>query len=141
LNSLAASGHSSASAGAAVATASETMVPLSAVATFSRGQTPLGVNHQGLFAASTISFNLAPGHALSEAQKEIADAVATIRMPSTVRGVFAGTAATFQQSQATLPLLFGAACSPSISCSAFSTRATSIPLTIISTCRRPASAR
>jgi len=85
------------------------MVPLSAVATFSRGQTPLGVNHQGLFAASTISFNLAPGHALSEAQKEIADAVAAIRMPSTVRGVFAGTAATFQQSQATLPLLFGAA--------------------------------
>jgi len=109
LNALAASGHSSASAGAAVATASETMVPLSAVATFSRGQTPLGVNHQGLFAASTISFNLAPGHALSEAQKEIADAVAAIRMPSTVRGVFAGTAATFQQSQATLPLLFGAA--------------------------------
>ncbi len=85
------------------------MIPLSAVASFSRGQTPLGVNHQGLFAASTISFNLAPGHALSEAQKEIADAVAAIRMPSTVRGVFAGTAATFQQSQSTLPLLFGAA--------------------------------
>ena len=109
LNALAASGHSSASAGAAVSSSIETMIPLSAVATFSRGQTPLGVNHQGLFAASTISFNLAPGHALSEAQKEIADAVAAIRMPSTVRGVFAGTAATFQQSQATLPLLFGAA--------------------------------
>ena len=109
LNGLAASGHSSASAGAAVSSSIETMIPLSAVATFSRGQTPLGVNHQGVFAASTISFNLAPGHALSEAQKEIADAVAAIRMPSTVRGVFAGTAATFQQSQATLPLLFGAA--------------------------------
>ena len=109
LNGLAASGHSSASAGAAVSSAIETMIPLSAVASFSRGQTPLGVNHQGLFAAATISFNLAPGHALSEAQKEIADATVAIRMPSTVRGVFAGTAATFQQSQATLPLLFGAA--------------------------------
>ena len=46
---------------------------------------------------------------LSQAQKEIADADAAIRMPSAVHGVFAGTAATFQQSQATLPLLFGAA--------------------------------
>ena len=76
------------------------MVPLSAVATFSRGQTPLGVNHQGLFAATTISFNLAPGHALSEAQQAIADAVPAIRMPSTMHGIFAGTAATFQQSLA-----------------------------------------
>jgi len=41
LNGLAASGHSSASAGAAVSSAIETMIPLSAVASFSRGQTPL----------------------------------------------------------------------------------------------------
>ena len=35
---------------------------------FAPGHTPLSVNHQGQFAASTISFNLASGHALSEAQ-------------------------------------------------------------------------
>ena len=76
---------------------------------FSPGHTPLSVNHQGLFAASTISFNLAPGRALSEAKTEIDNAIERIGMPSTVRGAFAGTAATFQQSQSSLPLLFGAA--------------------------------
>ena len=109
LNSIAASGHSSASAGAAVSTSQETMVPLGAVARFQHGRTPLSVNHQGQFAASTISFNLAEGHALSEAESEIAQARAAIGMPRTVRGSFAGTAATFQQSQAALPLLFASA--------------------------------
>src|SRR5208282_5677651 len=109
MNALAASGHSSASAGAAVSTAQETMIPLSAFAHFAPGRTPLSVNHQGQFAASTISFNLAPGRALSEAQKEIAEASASIQMPAAIHGTFAGTAATFQQSQSTLPLLFAAA--------------------------------
>ncbi len=108
-NSLAASGHSTASAGAAVSTSLETMVPLSAFARFAPGHTPLSVNHQGLFAASTISFNLASGHALSEAKTEIENAIQRIGMPSTVRGAFAGTAATYQQSQSNMPLLFGAA--------------------------------
>jgi multidrug efflux pump len=108
-NALAASGHSSASAGAAVSTSLETMVPLSAFARFAPGHTPLSVNHQGPFAASTISFNLASGHALSEAKTEIENAIRRIGMPSTVRGAFAGTAATYQQSQSNMPLLFGAA--------------------------------
>ena len=47
------------------------MIPLSAVAKFSQGATPLSVNHQGLLVANTISFNLPPGVSLS-------DAVATI---------------------------------------------------------------
>jgi multidrug efflux pump len=108
-NALAASGHSAASAGAAVSSSVETMVPLSAFAHFTAGHTPLAVNHQGPFAASTISFNLASGHALSEARAEIDAAVQRIGMPSTVRGAFAGTAATYQQSQSNMPLLFGAA--------------------------------
>ncbi len=108
-NSLAASGHTSASSGAAVSTSLETMVPLSAFARFSPGHTPLSVNHQGLFAASTISFNLAPGRALSEAKTEIDNAIQRIGMPSTVRGAFAGTAATYQQSQSNMPMLFVAA--------------------------------
>jgi multidrug efflux pump len=109
MNSLAASGHSSASAGVAVSTSLETMIPLAAFAHFAPGRTPLSVNHQGQFAAATISFNLAQGHALSEAQKEIEDASASIHIPATIHGAFAGTAATFQQSQSTLPLLFAAA--------------------------------
>ena len=108
-NALAASGHSTASAGAAVSTSLETMVPLSAFARFAPGHTPLSVNHQGPFAASTISFNLASDHALSEAKTEIENAIQRIGMPSTVRGAFAGTAATYQQSQSNMPLLFGAA--------------------------------
>jgi multidrug efflux pump len=108
-NALAASGHSAASAGAAVTTSLETMAPLSAFAKFAPGHTPLSINHQGVFAASTISFNLAPGHALSEAKTEIDNAIKRIGMPSTVRGAFAGTAATYQQSQSNMPLLFGAA--------------------------------
>ena len=108
-NALAASGHSSASSGAAVSSSLETMIPLSAVAQFTPGHTPLSVNHQGQFAASTISFNLASGRSLSEAKTEIDDAVQRIGMPSTVRGSFAGTAATYQQSQSSMPLLFGAA--------------------------------
>ena len=108
-NALAASGHSVASSGAAVSTSLETMVPLSAFAHFAPGHTPLSVNHQGQFAASTISFNLASGRSLSEAKTEIDNAVQRIGMPSTVRGAFAGTAATYQQSQSSMPLLFGAA--------------------------------
>ena len=44
-----------------MSTNAETMVPLSAVTHFTTGNIPLAVNHQGLFVASTISFNLPPG--------------------------------------------------------------------------------
>jgi multidrug efflux pump len=104
-NAIAATGHSSASAGASVSTSKETMIPLAAVASFGRTLTPLSVNHQGPFVASTISFNLAPGRALSEAQQAIRDAMIDIRMPAAIRGSFAGTAATFQQSQTSMPVL------------------------------------
>jgi multidrug efflux pump len=109
INSIAAAGHSSASAGASVSTSKETMIPLSAFASFGPGLTPLGVNHQGQFVATTISFNLAPGHALSEAQSAIRNAMLDIHMPTTIRGSFAGTAATYQQSLSDEPLLIAAA--------------------------------
>ena len=51
-NAIADSGRGTASTGAAVSTAPETMVPLSAVAHYEPGTTPLGVNHQGLFVAT-----------------------------------------------------------------------------------------
>ncbi len=108
-NALAASGHSAASAGAAVSTAKETMIPLAATAAFHLGHTALGVNHQGQFAAATISFNLAEGKALTDAEKAIDDAIRQIDMPSTVRGAFAGTALASKQAQGGQLLLVGAA--------------------------------
>ena len=108
-NSLAVSGHGSASDPRRGHNLARNVVPLSAFAKFAPGHTPLSVNHQGQFASSTISFNLAPGRSLSEAKTEIDKAIERIGLPSTVRGSFAGTAATYQQSQSSMPLLFGAA--------------------------------
>jgi multidrug efflux pump len=109
LNALAASGHSSASTGAAVSTAAETMVPLSAFAKFGPGTTPLAVNHQGQFAAATISFNLPPGRSLSDAVTAIDRASVQIGMPQTIHGGFQGTAQAFQASLNNEPILILAA--------------------------------
>jgi multidrug efflux pump len=109
INSIAASGKSSASSGAAVSTAKETMVPLSAIASFGPGNTPLSVNHQSQFVASTISFNLPPGVSLSTATQAIYDTMAQIGMPGTIHGSFQGTAQAFQQSMSDQPILILAA--------------------------------
>jgi multidrug efflux pump len=108
-NSIAASGKSSASTGAAVSTSQETMIPLSAIASFGPGSTPIAVNHQGPFVASTISFNLPPGKSLSEATRAIDETAAEIGMPATIHGNFSGTAQAFQQSTRDMPLLILAA--------------------------------
>jgi multidrug efflux pump len=85
------------------------MIPLVAVSHYRSGRTPLSVNHQGLFVASTISFNLAPGKSLSEAAEEINLAIARIHMPNSIRGSLAGTAQLFQQSLGKEPILILAA--------------------------------
>jgi multidrug efflux pump len=108
-NSIAASGKSSASAGAAVSTSKETMIPLSAMATFGPGNTALSVNHQSQFVASTISFNLPPGKSLSQATDVIYQTMAEIGVPGTIRGSFQGTAQAFQQSMSDQPILILAA--------------------------------
>jgi multidrug efflux pump len=105
INALANTGHGPTSAGAAVSTTVETMIPLAAVSQHRPGHTPLSVNHQGLFVASTISFNLQPGKSLGEASAEINTAIARIHMPSSIRGVMAGTAQLFQQSLGKEPIL------------------------------------
>jgi multidrug efflux pump len=108
-NAIAATGKSVASSGAAVSTGQETMVPLSAVAHFGVGHTALSVNHQSQFVATTISFNLAPGHSLSDAAAAINRAVLAIHMPADIVGGFAGTAQVFQQSLNSEAMLIGAA--------------------------------
>ena len=109
INSIAASGKSSASSGASVSTNMETMIPLAAVSQYGPGTTPLSVNHQGQFVAATISFNLPAGGSLGAATAAIKAASAEIGMPSSIHGVFAGTAATFQQSVSSEPILIAAA--------------------------------
>lgn len=71
-------------------------IPLSAVSHFEEDTTPLAVNHQGLFAAATISFNLDKQVSLGEAQQLIAVEMAKIGLPGTIQGGFQGTAKLFQ---------------------------------------------
>jgi len=108
-NSISSTGNSSASSGAAVSTGKETMVPLSAIAHFGPGSTPLAVNHQSQFVATTISFNLPPGKSLSDASTAINQAMANLKMPADLIGSFAGTAQVFQSSLDDEKLLVAAA--------------------------------
>ncbi|MEJ0020485.1 MAG: efflux RND transporter permease subunit [Acetobacteraceae bacterium] len=90
-------------------TAEGKQVPLSAVARFERNTAPLAVRHQGQFPAATLSFNLAPGMALSDAETAVQTAALELRMPEDVRTEFAGNARFLQQSMASQPLLIAAA--------------------------------
>jgi multidrug efflux pump len=108
-NAIANTGRGAVSSGAAVSAKAETMVPLAAVSSYSPGTTRLSVNHHGLFASTTISFNLQPGMSLSDATQAVNQAMQEIHMPTSVHGIFAGTAATFQQSLSSELLLIAAA--------------------------------
>jgi len=92
-----------------VSTSTGAQVPLSAFATYGPTSTPLGVQHQGQFVASTISFNLAPDVSLSQATRAVEDEMARIGVPSTVRGTFQGSARAFQSSLSSQPWLILAA--------------------------------
>lgn len=71
------------------------LVPLLSVATVVPAFAPLSVAHQGQFAAVTLSFNLAPGVSLSQAQEGLAAIKAELGMPSSVVSGFQGTAKMF----------------------------------------------
>jgi multidrug efflux pump len=108
-NSIGATGKGAASTGAAVATSQETMIPLSAVAHYTTSATPLGVNHQGLLVANTISFNLPPNVSLSQATATIEATMNRIGVPATIKGTFQGAAKAFQDSLSNQPFLVLAA--------------------------------
>jgi len=109
LNAIGNTGRGAVSTGAAVSTSQERMVPLSAFTHFGPGNTPLAVNHDGLFVATTISFNLAPGVSLSDAVSAVTAAMNRIGVPASIHGSFQGTARAFQQSLANEPYLILAA--------------------------------
>ncbi len=92
-----------------VASSTGAEVPLSAVAHLTTKVEPLTVNHQGVFPAVTISFNLARGAALSQAVDQITALKHALGAPATLQGAFQGTAQAFQASLVTIPLLIAAA--------------------------------
>jgi multidrug efflux pump len=83
--------------------------PLMSFANYELTNTPLAVNHQGQFAASTVSFNLPPGVSLSEATEAIQKTMERLGVPGSIRGSFQGTARTFQESSQSQPWLILAA--------------------------------
>jgi multidrug efflux pump len=80
-------------------------VPLKAFAKWAPATAPLAVNHQGLFPAITISFNLAPGVALGDAVRAINEAAARVGLPDTIHTMFTGTAQAYQESLGSQPML------------------------------------
>jgi multidrug efflux pump len=86
-----------------------TQVPLSSFTHTQTSNTTLAVNHQGQFPVVTLSFNLAPGKSLGDATKAIAQAEKEINLPASVHTSFQGTAAAFQNSLSSEPLLILAA--------------------------------
>ena len=81
------------------------VVPLSTFAHFEHSNTSLAVAHQGQWPSVTLSFNLAPGVSLGDATKIIDDAENSIQLPGTIHASFQGTAAAFQDSVASEPVL------------------------------------
>jgi len=80
------------------------LVPLSTVATFSRGVGPLLVNHLSQLPSATISFNLRQGVSLSAATAQVQE-LAKKNLPGTITTSFQGTAQIFQSSLQNLTLL------------------------------------
>ena len=97
------------SGGQVLSTAVATMVPLSAIAQFGQGATAASVNHEDGELSTTVSYNLAEGSTISDAEAAVRQAEAAIGLPNNVRGSFAGTARSAQESQGQQPLLILAA--------------------------------
>ena len=86
-----------------------TIVPLNAVTNLRMGTMPLSINHLGQLPSVTISFNLLPGFALSDAVTAIDRANSQADIPVTVQGQFQGTAQAFQSSLSNMSILLAIA--------------------------------
>ncbi len=82
-----------------------TPIPLAAFTRFVPSNIPLAVNHQSQFPSVTISFNLAPGISLGQATQAIEKVQHSINFPTTIQANFQGTAAAFQNSLSSEPVL------------------------------------
>ncbi len=86
-----------------------TLVPLNSVTKETPGTMALSVNHLSQLPSVTVSFNLAPGMALSDAVGAIAHVQQRIGMPAGIQGTFQGTAQAFQASTSNMGILLLAA--------------------------------
>ena len=89
--------------------ATDKLIPLSSVATFTRSVGPTAVNHQGQIPAVTLSFNLAPDVFLGDATKKIEDYTKEIGLPSSIITSYGGDAAVFKDNQSGQVILILAA--------------------------------
>ncbi len=84
-------------------------VPLTTMASVKTNTAPLSVAHSGLFPSVTVSFNLAPGLALSDATRMVEQMQEKLGTPSTIHGYFSGTLQAYQTSLSTEPVLIATA--------------------------------
>ena len=83
--------------------------PLSSVANFVVRTSPLQISHLKQFPVTTISFNLAPGASLGEAEEGINAGLADIGLPPSFAVSYQGAAQAFQSALANEVFLLGAA--------------------------------
>ncbi len=93
------------SAGDATVQPSSQLVPLSAVTRTGHSVGAATINHLGQVPATTVSFNLASGFALSDAVATIDRVVADLKMPEAITTSLQGTAQSFQDSVAGMGVL------------------------------------
>lgn len=89
--------------------ASGQQVPLSTLVQTVIKPAPILINHQSMFPAVTISFNLKPGAALGDAVTAIQKIEQDTGKPASLSTSFQGNAQAFQSSLAGTPLLIGVA--------------------------------
>jgi hydrophobe/amphiphile efflux-1 (HAE1) family protein len=92
-----------------VRSAAGDLVPLAALGHAVPGSMPLAINHQSQFAATTLSFNLAPGVALGQAVAAVEQAKSAIGTPASLKAGFQGSAQVFAASMSKQPLLIAIA--------------------------------
>lgn len=89
--------------------ATDKLIPLSSIASFTRTVGPTAVNHQGQIPAVTLSFNLAPDVFLGDATKKIEAYTSEIKLPNSIITSYGGDAAVFKSNQSgQLILIFAA---------------------------------
>jgi hydrophobic/amphiphilic exporter-1 (mainly G- bacteria), HAE1 family len=79
--------------------ATDKLIPLTSVASFTRTVGPTAVNHQGQIPAVTLSFNLAPDVFLGDATKKIESYTKEIDLPPSIITSYGGDAAVFKGNQ------------------------------------------
>lgn len=89
--------------------ATDKLIPLSSVASFTRSVGPTAVNHQGQIPAVTLSFNLAPDVFLGDATKKIEEYTKEIGLPPSIITSYGGDAAVFKDNQSGQVILILAA--------------------------------